>query len=250
MTEQHERTEYANPPVAEALCQLNFADPLRWNVATPGLLWERLREDYPDDPEAQDQIAASVQIGSTEASGVALNRGDQRFIYRDNEHQRLVVANSNYISVNSLPPHEGWPALRQRVEAAVGALSDTVPLQPVQRVALRYINRIVVPERQINTDDYFNIDIRTALDGKAMFRSFIYRVESVLDDRDTLMISTFATLQGDENALTFLLDQEAVRSGLSISNVTEMLEVADELHNYQIQEFESMITDKTRDLFA
>ena len=249
MPDEYPRREYPNPPIAEALCQVTFARPLAWSVATPGLLWERLRDDYPTEPEAQDQISASVQTGDDNPN-VALNRGEQRFIYRDEERQRLVVANRTFISANSLPPHEGWPALRGRLEAAIRALGDTVTLQPVERVGLRYINRVVVPGPEINTDDYFNIGIRTARQGDAPFQSFMHRVESILDPT-TIIMSTFATLKpADDTNIPFLLDFDLMRVGLDTTDLAEILKAADELHYAEHQEFESAITDETRKLFT
>jgi uncharacterized protein (TIGR04255 family) len=247
---QPERREYAHPPIAEGIAQINFVRPLKWSVATPGLLWERLRDDYPADPEAQDQIAASVQVGDASAGpNVAINRVEQRFLYRDAGRNRLVVANRASLSANSLPPYEGWPNLRARFESAISALSETVPLEPVERVSLRYINRIALPGGRLDTDDYFNLDIRTANEGRASFRSFIHRVESVLEDGATLVISTFATMQPSEEESPFLFDLDVQRNGLNSTNVEEILQIADELKVIENREFESAIKDKTRELF-
>lgn len=100
---EQERREYPTPPIAEALAQITFAKPLGWNVATPGLLWERLRSDYPVEPEVQEQVAASVQVGdAAPGPSLAWNRGDQRFLYRHEDQRRFVVANRATLSANSL----------------------------------------------------------------------------------------------------------------------------------------------------
>lgn len=249
MPEEYERREYPNPPIAEALCQVTFARPLSWSVATPGLLWEQLRAEYPTEPEAQDQIAASVQIGDA-SPNVSVNRGEPRYLYADAEKQRLVVANSGFVSANSVPPYEGWPALRGRLESAISALQAIVPLQPVASVALRYINRIVLPAAErIETDVYFRINIRTAREGSASFRNFMHRVESILDDDGTLLISTFATMPPTENGFPVLLDLDVQRPGLNTTDISEVLEIAEYLHDVENREFESAITDETRKLF-
>lgn len=250
MPAEPERREYPKPPIAEGLCQITFARPLAWSVATPGLLWERLRAAYPTEPEAQDQVAASVQAGEASAGpSLALNRIEQRFIYRDADQQRLVVANRSSLSANSLPPYEGWISLRARVEEAINALSNTVPVEPVERVSLRYINRIVLPGGRLDTDDYFKLNIRTADEGSATFKAFMHRVESVLADEVTVVISTFATIQATEHENPFLLDLEVQRHSMNTTSVDEILQVADELKVIENREFESAITDKTRGLF-
>jgi uncharacterized protein (TIGR04255 family) len=121
-------------------------------------------------------------------------------------------------------------------------------LEPVERVSLRYINRIELPPVQLDTDDYFKLTIRTADEGRASFVSFMHRVESALDTA-TLMISTFASMQRSETENPFLLDLDVQRHGLNTTDLAEILRIADELKVIENREFESAITDKTRELF-
>lgn len=251
MSEAAVRPQYPNPPIQEALCQITFAEPLAWNVATPGLLFERLRGHYPQEPESQEQLEATVQVdnGAQGSHNVAFNRGQQRFIYRDDSRTRLVVASPLTFSANSLPPYEGWPGLRDRFEEAIAHLAEVTPLKPVVRVALRYINRISIAEPSLDTDDFFKVTVRTADNGNATFKGFMHRVESVLDD-ETVIVSTFATMDNpDPHESTFLLDLDCRRADLELEEVSEILEVADNLKVIENREFESCITDATRELF-
>ena len=253
MTESVDRREYPNPPIEEALVQITFAEPLSWNVATPGLLDERLRDAYPREPAAQEQLQAEVHIPGAGQAGpnFALNRGPQRFVYRDDTEHRLLVASPLTLSANSLRPYEGWPALNDRFRAAAELLNEVAPLKPVQRVTLRYINRVRIPGPQVDTDDYFYLTVRTADSGRASFRGFMHRVESILEDDQTVVVSTFASLQpdADSGTLDFLLDLEVYRDGLNLGDIGEMIDVAGQLKVIENAEFESSIRDAARELF-
>jgi uncharacterized protein (TIGR04255 family) len=249
MPAAHERREYPNPPIEEALVQVTFAEPLSWNVATPGLLFERLRGDYPTEPEMQEQAAVQVQADAGGGPALSFNRGQQRFLYRDESRTRLVLVNPLTLSANSLRPYEGWPKLRERFERAMSDVEAVTGSKPVARIALRYINRITLPPGPIDTDDYFKVTVRTADEGRAAFRGFIHRVESVLDD-ETVVVSTFASTEPEDDCTSFVLDLEFSSPNLNSSEMEQVLNVADELKVLENAEFESCITDATRELFG
>lgn len=246
-----EREEYPRPPIEEAFCQLVFAEPLPWNVATPGVLYEVLKDAYPAAPEAQDEVEASFEVGpeKVSASSFAINRGRQRIIFKTADGTRLIVVDSSSISVNSLRPYEGWPFLRDRLRAAVDSLAQRLTRPPVAQINLRYINRIKVPQALINSDDYFQVQVRTAEAGRANFSAFLQRVESVLTDRVTQAISTFATLESPPGEAHFLLDLDFRRGGLQLTSVDEVIGVANSLKDAENEEFESWLTEQSRALF-
>lgn len=250
MSETGERPSYANPPIQEGLCQLTFARPVHWSVATPGLLYEQLRAQYPADPEVREQVEASLQVGPAGAGpNFTVNQGKSTFIYKDSGGTRLVVAGPDVLSVNSLRPYEGWLKLKARLEEAYKTFESVFKeLPPVSRVALRYINRVEIPPGHMDTDDFFNVVIRTADDGRAPFRGFIQRVESALPD-DAVSISTFASMPSNLKENPFLLDLEVYKDGLNLGSLEEIVELADSLKGVENREFESSITDKTRELF-
>lgn len=250
MSDGQERREYPNPPIEEALCQVTFAEKLAWSVATPGLLFEALRKEYPQEPQAQDQIQASLQIqGESQGPSFALNRGSQRFVYKDETGKRLILVSPETLSVNSLRPYEGWPNLRNRFQQALELLGSVLEMKPVAKVGLRYINRIVMP-LAADTDDYFDIVVRTAEQNAATFVNFMHRVESVLSDMQTRVVSTFATLQeSTPDAQQILLDYDFTRENLSTTDIQELLDIADDLKLKENREFESSIKDKARELF-
>ena len=231
------------------MCQVNFAEPMTWNVATPGAIFAAISADYPVEPEAQEQVEAQFRVESDDvkAANLSLKRGSQRYLYRDASRSRVLVINAHLLSVNSLSPYEGWPALRARFTRDVGNLSGPLILPPASAVSLRYINRFVIPDLDLNTDDYFKVPVRTAQEGNAYVGGFLNRVESLLRDNVTSVFMTFASLDAGDSGRAFLLDLEVRRLVQNLS-WAEALEVADELKAIENREFESLITDKCREL--
>jgi uncharacterized protein (TIGR04255 family) len=242
--------KYPNPPIEEGLCQVRFAEPLTWSVATPGVLFEKLRDRYSAEPEAQEQVGATLQVGAEAPTPTfAVNRGPQRFIYKNPEGTRLLIANPHTFSVNSLRPYEDWENLRVRFRNGLETLRSVLPIPPVTEVTLRYVNRIFIPDPAADTDEYFNISVRTPEEGRAFYAGFVLRVEAILTDNVTRALSTFATIDTQPTGHNYLLDLEFRRLNLSLTDLDEIVAVADELKLKENAEFEGSITDKTRGLF-
>jgi uncharacterized protein (TIGR04255 family) len=109
VTEVATRREYPNPPIVEVICQVNFAKPVPWSAATAGLLYGRIRDEYPAEAKTQTAIEATLDGGD---GHFQVGRGVQRFVYSNEEQNRRLVANDSCLSVNALPPYENWDSLR------------------------------------------------------------------------------------------------------------------------------------------
>lgn len=249
------RVEYEKPPIVEALCQFNFASPLAWSPVIPGLFFQKIRAEYPTEPAVQQQVQANVEFPN-DAAGRAqftMGQGDQRLIYKNASENRLVVLTPTTISANSLPPYEGWPGLSSRFQRALTKTKSILGDPRVAAVSVRYINRIFVPDgRPFDVSSMFNIPFRVVGDTGATLKAHFQKSESILADGVTRGLSTFASVEpidGETDGEAYLLDLE-FRRGLSdpISFV-EAMAVADELKVRENAEFESCITDRTRELF-
>ena len=56
MTDVAPPREYPSPPIVEVICQVTFAKPVPWSAATPGLLYGRIRDDYPAEPKTEQSV--------------------------------------------------------------------------------------------------------------------------------------------------------------------------------------------------
>lgn len=249
MADAPTRIEYANPPVAEAICQVSFASPVKWSVASPGLIYKQIESEYPASPEGQDQFQARIAGG--EQGSVSLSQtGVQRFIYANNDGSRKLTANANQISVNALQPYEKWPEFRRRFRRGLEQYTAALAAFQPSSVSLRYINRIVIPDNRFDVSHYFTIPLAEAHQAGSALTGFMSRSESVLGDGVTRLTITFATLRPEPNeASALLLDIEVVRDVAADSDLDALEAVADELHAIENNEFESSILDKCRELF-
>lgn len=249
------RREYQRPPIVEALCQFNFSAPLKWSPVLPGIFYEGIKAEYPGEPEVQQQVQANFQFPN-DAAGEAqfnLGQGEQRLIYKNEARDRLIVLSPSTVSANSLPPYEGWPSLRSRFDSMLGRTKNVLRGAEVARVSVRYINRIFIPMPEpVDLDQYFDLPFRAIGGESAITTAMFQRFESALDREGTTAIRTFSSveLDGDEeDGGAFVLDLEFRRALETPTSFEDALMIADELKVAENLEFETCVTDRTRELF-
>jgi uncharacterized protein (TIGR04255 family) len=241
------RREYPNPPIIEVICQVTFAEPVPWSAASPGLLYGRIRDEYPAEPKAQTAIEATVDGDDGQFQ---VSRGNQRFVYSNDAQNRRLVANEICLSVNALRPYESWDSLSKRFRVALNIYRDEFGAYTPASVNLRYINRIVVPAETVETSEYFTVAVVTTHQPDARVHGFMSRSQSRSAQTLIGTTVTFATIRHPvEGESAFILDIELEAPTPGDASVEKLGELVSELHRLENHEFESSITDKCRELF-
>jgi uncharacterized protein (TIGR04255 family) len=248
VTEVATRRKYPNPPIVEVIAQVNFAKPVPWSAATAGLLYGRIRDEYPGEPKTQTAIEATLDGGD---GHFQVGRGVQRFVYSNEEQNRRLVANDSCLSVNALPPYENWDSLSQRFQVALDIYRNEVAEFTPRTISLRYINRIEIPSETVDTTDYFTIPILTTHQPDARVHGFVTRSQSLSPRTSIATTVTFASVaeHAVEGESAFILDIELEVPTPSDASSDKLAELAGELHRWENHEFESSITEKCRELF-
>lgn len=240
------RVLYNNPPVVEVICQVTFADAVPWSVATPGVLYKALEDEYPADPSAMGGMTTSFNGGAGEFQ---IEQHVPRIVFGNREGTRRVVANNTCLSANALPPYEQWPNVIARFERALttfrGAVADFTPAS----LSLRYINMVVIPEPTVAVSDYFSIPIMPSHQEDSAIQGFITRAQMKLERRGVDLTVTFANNDAREGECAFLLDIEVAAPIVGDPSVEQLIDTVEVLHGIENVEFESSITPKCRELF-
>lgn len=241
---------YERPPIEEAIVQLLLAEPVPWTVATPGLAFAAIESTYPTSPEQQQELSATVGAEGTSGAGVKIQQGATRFLFKDKQFRRFAILSDRIIAAGVRAPYTSWNELRERVVDLAERTSRIYGDSPrFSGVSIRYINRVILPEGPVDTDEYFTTPVVTAGGGSKPFRSFMSQVETVLDEGRTCRV-VFASLEPDERPGNhFLLDLDFGQQ-LQQAILEQALAQADELKNEENREFEDKITDSARRLFV
>ena len=247
------RRDYLNPPIEEAVCEFRFAPSTEWNLTVPGLVYEKIRDFYPGEPRQQNLIAAEIFAGKIPTNPEVTTRTSlTKLLFSSVDTKRLVGVGPDLLSVHSLRPYEGWGDFKKRIDQALEAYLEVSKPVGVTRIALRYINRIVIPFVDVvQLEEYFTSSPQIPDGIPSNMSGFVTRIESVYDDIPIRLAIVLTDAEVHERQADFMLDldisQDWIEKPLSLE---EALSNLHELKQRQGQVFENLITDNTRSLFG
>lgn len=247
------RRDYLNPPIEEAVCEFRFAPSTEWNLTVPGLVYEKIRDFYPGEPRQQNLIAAEILARKIPTDPEITTRTSvTKLLFSSVDTKRLVGVGPDLLSVHSLRPYEGWDDFKKRIDQALKAYLEVSKPVGVTRIALRYINRIIIPfVDAVQLEEYFTLSPQVPDGIPSNMSGFVTRLESIYDDIPVRLVIVLTDAEVREGQADFILDldisQDWTEKSLSLEEVLSNLH---ELKQRQRQVFENLITDSTRELFG
>lgn len=166
------------------------------------------------------------------------------------DEKALVAVGPGTLSVHVLRPYPGWnESFRPRIQEACKAYDEISDSVRVNKLGLRYINRIEFPQEQVPLEEFFNFPFKSPSGFPTHLREFLNRLEYSYEDQPIKLILTFASAVVPERRSAFILDLDLsweLENALPLSNV---LNNVDEMRQRERVAFESLITDAARKVF-
>jgi uncharacterized protein (TIGR04255 family) len=252
------RRIYRDPPVVEAIARFQWSTELPWSITTPGILYERVKAYYPDEPEAQAQMRAGLvehKPGDGSESDrinaeFQLRAGPERLVYGNRERGHLLAVSPKEISAHGLPPYEGWGSIRDRLIRAVSAVTEVTSgdRPAVAEVGLRYINKVEIPKSAIEFIDYFTISIGFPPGFPETIVGFLDRTQMTYPDGASLTL-TWASTDAPEGSSGFIVDIDLLRRFPEPIDIDGALETLRDLKEKEGRAFEGLLQDSLRNMF-
>lgn len=82
-------------------------------------------------------------------------RTSERVLFLTNDRKVFMQVGPHLLAVNCLKPYPTWDGFKPKIENAFSALTGTVDIKGLQRIGLRYINRIEIAGQPVKLEDYF-----------------------------------------------------------------------------------------------
>jgi uncharacterized protein (TIGR04255 family) len=144
--------KYKNSPIIEALCEFRFEPGLPWDLAIPGLLYEKVRDGF----RTRRQVRAFETSVSASPEGVEQQvRAIDRMQFLREDEKALIQVGPNMLAVNHLRPYPTWQEFLPLIRGGFEAYREAAGPEGIQRIGLRYINRIEIPGPGVEMEDYF-----------------------------------------------------------------------------------------------
>lgn len=238
--------KYKNPPIIEAICEFQLTQDTQWDLTVPGLLYEKVKGSY---PHREQRMVQEVEL-TQEPQGLQQRiRTSERILLFAPDRKTLIQLGPRLLVVNVLKPYPTWQGFKPRIEEAWNSLQEVVEVRGLERIGLRYINRIEFPTQDTKLEDYFEfypfigerLPQRTA--------SFILICEfSFNGDRDRCRVQLIPAV-AEEGKSSVILDIDYFLAHSCGVEVSAAMSWVEESHNRVEEIFEGCIADKLRSLF-
>ena len=238
---------YKNSPIIEALCEFRFEPSLPWDLAIPGLVYERVRDDFPK----RRQVRAFETSVSASPEGVEQQvRTTDRMQFLREDERVLIQVGPDLLAVNHLKPYPTWQEFLPLIQSGFSAYREAANPEGIRRIGLRYINRIEIPGPSIEVEDYFSFYPFVGPNLPQQHGPFIVGIQIPYEgERDVLRLQLANASAETPDIVPMMLDLDyflAKPGKVSLDAISEWLEIA---HNHVEEAFEACITDRLRQLF-
>jgi uncharacterized protein (TIGR04255 family) len=247
-------TKYANPPIDEAVCQFTLAEPVNWSASTPGHLFESLKDRYPGLPSQQQLLQANLTPGGGIISPELALTHNERVVFIDEKNEGRLSVGPRIVSLHRAQPYIGFEEeLLPRVKRDVPAVLELLEHTPAfSAVSVRYINKIVIRENHFDLVEYFTYwgassALPEPFDGE--ISGFFYRIGGNRSLRPETLTLTFGSVDAPKDSAAFILDIDLTHNFEESLDTKGAITRLIELKALENQIFESLLTDKCRELF-
>lgn len=240
--------KYAKPPIIEAVCEFRLTPQTQWDLTVPGLLYERLKHEF---PHKEQRVLQEVELTQGPEVIQQQIRTGERLLFFTGNKRILVQVGTRLLAVHALAPYPNWEGFKPRIETSFKSLQDTVSILWVERISLHYINRIKIPHQHPKLDEYLEfypfIGSRLPTDTT----SFLMGVEfSYTDGRDRCRVQLAPIPKSEtEGEAAFILELEYFLARPGEVEAANALVWVEEAHSRVEEVFEGCITDNLRRLF-
>jgi|ERR1700722_9533864 len=189
-------------------------------------------------PPAASSVAHTLQI-----SGLRLCRP---------QNDRVLLIQPRGMTFSHLPPYTSWEVFQSEARRLWNRYVDFVKPEAVTRVALRYMNRIDIPEMKFEMSDYFRlypeIPKNIPQDISAFFMQFQMPQSDLATDL-TAVINFAPTVRRDEHTQSIVLDIDVFALRDLPTSSDDVFNLLNVIRTRKNELFEACITDRARELF-
>lgn len=239
--------KYKAPPLVEAVCEFRVPADVVWDIAMPGLFYEKVRDLYPD---RKTRIVPGVEVTQEKDSLTQRLMAAEHLTFHAPEGTKFLQVGPRVVSAHCLPPYPSWQGFRPTVEKCYGSLLELAELKTLQRIGLRFVNRTELEKETVELTDYFAYGplIGDALP-QAIGPTQVTTLFPFQEDRDLCRVVFSTGVPTESQKQSFVLDIDYFLNKPGAVKAAEALDWVEVAHTTVEQLFEGCLTDRLREVF-
>jgi len=238
--------KYANPPLIEAVCEFRLTPDTPWDLTIPGLFYEKVKDTF---AQREQRMVQEVELTQGPQGFQQQIRTSERIVLFTQDKKMFVQLGPRLLVVNVLRPYPTWQGFKPQIQMAWEGLQDILEVRGLQRIGLRYINRIELPAQSVELAQYFEFYPFVGSRLPQNMMSFIAGGEfPYAEGRDRCRVQLTPAPDADEKS-AFMLDIDYFLARPRAVEVSGALDWVEEAHSRVEEVFEGCIADPLREIF-
>lgn len=136
---------YPESPVSEVVFGLRFSSDMPWYPTLSGLFYNEIRGEYPlkDKKIVEEYVNESRDLGQNSSPRIVKSEFS---VFWADDRRSYIQLSPNFIAIVVYSPYPGWEIVREKIKNALSAYNRLHEISRVERIGLRYLDRLPLPE--------------------------------------------------------------------------------------------------------
>lgn len=237
--------KYKNPPLVEALCEFVFVEtPADFQAFENSF---RAKID-PSFSERIEKMNITIDVFPDKTAPIQQNVG--LIQYKNPKTNSLIQIGKNLLAINQLTPYTSWEDFVPLVKSNLDAYLSITGAYKLNRIKIRYINKILLPDEDMNIADFFKYSMIVPKEIASTIANFKVHTEHLFNNnRDLLSVNLHNAPPSEENFVPFVLDLSYTLIDINEVNEVNVEEWLNDAHSILNTTFEAILTERCKEYF-
>jgi uncharacterized protein (TIGR04255 family) len=245
----NEFKQYLRAPILEAVLDIRVALQDDISLETLAKVGAEVDKFYPTRQE-RFQVESELTVGA-EVALASTRRSQLGYIFLSIDERQSFQARKDGFTFSRLAPYTGWEAFSSEARKLWGLYRSVVSVDTIERLAVRYINRLDLPFPLGDFKEYLRTVPEVSPDLPQSLSGYFMQLQIPQEEIGGMLVLNQAMLPPSApNVVSVLLDIDLFRD-VDVPNEEEAIwEFYKQLRACKNHIFESCITEKTKELIS
>lgn len=236
---------YKNPPIIEAVLDIRVSGFENESFKEFADRFDEMLHEYPQKRILNSLQGSFIFNNDTSEPTKEITSDCHGVVFSKSKETRQVQFRRDGFTYNLLAPYTNWNELKIEASKLWEVYIKEFANVKIERMALRYINRIVIPKSDKLLKDYILSIPPIPNSLPQLYKSFFSQVEVPCDHKNCFAIINTTIQTSSAKEISVILDIDVYKSVVDHFNFNDF----DYIRELKNSIFESCITESTRLLF-
>ena len=242
---------YSRAPITEAIIDLRVSPAKGADSSVFDSLTSSLKESFPhQSPIFQGQLQVAISPKTPPSVDSKHTRLGTRLA--DGANSRILQVTTLGFTYSHLPPYTNWETFRTEALSLWKRYLAALQPEQVNRIAVRYINRLDLPGPKIEESDYLtlypHLPAGVSQDMIGMFMQ-VRIPQSDINDNAIAVLNTSLLNSDMENVISLLLDIDVFIAGMWVSTDQAIVDLLEQIRDRKNILFNACLTERAKELY-